>query len=459
MTSRLLRRSAVATALGLTMLTAGPMRAAPTVYPTGTTIYDPDETWNGFTVLSPLGVRAVIVIDMNGRVVKRWDGFDLVSGGPARVLPGGIVIAPKGDAMPQHLEATVLMAEDFAGEELWGFDRAEQFERDGKLAWSGRQHHDWQLSTFPGGTYSPQFTPGLAGAMRLLLTHSAHSDPAIADVTLDDDKLIELDPQGRVTWQWRVGDHIDDFGFTPAARVAIRRNGKRAGYDWFHMNSAAYLGPNKWFEAGDKRFDPGNVLISSRSASLIAIVARDGKIVWQLGPDSTTSPAATAIGQVIGQHDVTMIPPGLPGAGHLLLFDNGGASGYGDPSPISPTGDSIYQRAGSRVLEIDPVSMKLAWSYSAPNFYSFNISSAQRLPNGDTLIAEGTTGRVFEVTGDKRIVWEYVAAPGDGPRASNAIYRAYRIPYSWLPQVPKPHETPVAKPNLSSFHVPVAPGG
>jgi hypothetical protein len=38
------------------------------------------------------------------------------------------------------------------------------------------------------------------------------------------------------------------------------------------MNSAAYVGPNKWFEAGDKRFDPRNVIVSSRQASVIAIV-------------------------------------------------------------------------------------------------------------------------------------------------------------------------------------------
>jgi hypothetical protein len=358
--------------------------------------------------------------------------------------------------MPQHLEASALVAQDFEGRELWRFDRAEPNERGDRPASGARQHHDWQLSTFPGGAYSPQSAPGLAGATWLVLTHSAHDDPAIAQVTLDDDRLIELDPQGRATWQWRAGDHIDDFQFTPAARAAIRRNGKRGGFDWLHLNSAAYVGPNRWFDAGDPRFDPRNVIVSSRSASLIAIVARSGKLVWRLGPDSSASPATKAIGQIIGQHDVTMIPQGLPGAGDLLLFDNGGASGYGDPSPISPDGDSIYQRAGSRVLEIDPVSMKLIWSYSAPTFYSFNISSAQRLPNGNTLIAEGTTGRVFEVTADKRIVWEYVAPPGEGPRASNAVYRAYRIPYSWLPQVPAPRETPVARPDPARFHVPGA---
>ena len=49
--------------------------AAQSVYPTGTTIYDPSRAWNGYTVLSPLNTQAVIVIDMNGNVVKQWEGF------------------------------------------------------------------------------------------------------------------------------------------------------------------------------------------------------------------------------------------------------------------------------------------------------------------------------------------------------------------------------------------------
>src|SRR6185369_4424230 len=52
-------------------------------------------------------------------------------------------------------------------------------------------------------------------------------------------------------------------------------------FDWLHINSATYVGPNKWFDAGDKRFAPENVIICSRQASFIAIIARDGKVVWR----------------------------------------------------------------------------------------------------------------------------------------------------------------------------------
>ena len=434
------------------------LRGAPTVFPTGTTIYDPTKAWSGFTVLSTLDTPAVLVIDMNGRTVKRWDGFNVSAGGPARILPGGVLIAPTG-AFPGHQEATALVAAGFDGRELWRFDRAEEIAIDGQRQWSARQHHDWQPADFPAGYYSPSFTPAASGGKTLLLTHTSHPDPAVANVLLEDDRLLEIDAAGQVAWQWRAADHIDELGFDAPARAAIGRLGTRDGYDWLHVNSARYLGPNKWHEAGDRRFHPDNVIVSSRSASVVAIVARDGSVVWRLGPDSRTSAELRALGQVIGQHDAHLIPPGLPGAGNLLLFDNGGASGMGDPSPISPMGNAIYQRAGSRVLEIDPVSLALIWSYTAPSFFSTNISGAQRLANGNTLITEGAPGRVFEVTAEKAIVWEFVNPPGEGGRRTNAIYRAYRLPYGWIPQLMAPREVAVTPPAPGTFHVPGTPEG
>ena len=71
------------TAVALAVLSAV-MQAGPSVFPTGTTIYEPARAWNGFTVLSPLQGQAVVVIDMNGKVVKQWDGFNNSAGGPAR---------------------------------------------------------------------------------------------------------------------------------------------------------------------------------------------------------------------------------------------------------------------------------------------------------------------------------------------------------------------------------------
>src|SRR5205823_6114469 len=105
------------------------------------------------------------------------------------------------------------------------------------------------------------------------------------------------------------------------------------------------------------------------------------------------------------------IPKGLPGEGHVLVFNNGGRRPGGDHSsvdelvlPVDEQGR--YARKERAVFGPDqPV-----WSYTAPkksDFYSFFISGAQRLPNGNTLICSGAVGTFFEVTPGKDIVWKY----------------------------------------------------
>ena len=159
-----------------------------------------------------------------------------------------------------------------------------------------------------------------------------------------------------------------------------------------------------------------------------------------------------------------MIPRGLPGEGNILVFDNGGWAGYGPPNPGAPTGYRNARRDYSRVLEFDPVTLEVVWQYTAAEagfapiveaykFYSGYISSAQRLPNGNTLITEGTDGRLFEVTPEYEIVWEYISPYFGKKRNHNSVYRAYRVPYEWIPQVEEPDEIPVLRLDNSKFRV------
>ena len=112
------------------------------------------------------------------------------------------------------------------------------------------------------------------------------------------------------------------------------------------------------------------------------------------------------------------------------------------------------------MLEFDPVTFEKVWEYSIPGtekfqFFSHYVSSAQRLPNGNTMVTEGADGRIFELTPDNEIVWEYVS-PFFGTRQpiSRRIFRAYRIPYDWIPQLEQPTETAVIPPDLREFRVP-----
>ena len=305
---------------------------------------------------------------MNGHVVKQWQNLSGAAGGPARILPGGYVIAGTGNGLP-HQEAPALVQRDWDGKEVWRFDHAEQIPgRDGALVWSARQHHDWQRPGYAAGYYAPGAQPPITNTPTLVLTHSNVVKPQIGDRRLEDDRLIEVSWDGKILWDWRASDHADEFGFSADARSVIRQglgfNRARDSDDWLHINAAAYVGPNHWFDEGDARFAPDNVIISSREASFIAIVGRSGKIVWRMGPDYRESDALRKLGQIIGQHNPHIIPKGLTGAGNLLVFDNGGTSGYGFANPAAPDGRDSLRRGSSRVVEVNPVTFEKVWEYA-----------------------------------------------------------------------------------------------
>jgi hypothetical protein len=440
-----------------------PLSGAPSVYPTGTTIYHPDRTWSGYTVFITPESEGVILIDMNGRVVKQWTGLSGAAGGPARILPGGYVIAGTGGGEP-HQESAALVQVDWNGTEVWRFDRSEQIQTpDGRTVWSARQHHDWQRPGFAAGYYAPGAQPAVSNSPTLILTHTNVSRPQVSDRRLEDDRLVEVSWDGKVLWEWRASDHVDELGFSSEARAVIRQaigfNRARDSYDWLHVNAASYVGPNRWYEQGDIRFSPDNVLISSRESNFMAIVGRTGKIVWRMGPDYRESDALRQLGQIIGQHNPHIVPVGLPGAGNLLVFDNGGAAGYGFPGPAAPDGRDSVRRGSSRVVEINPVTFAKVWEYSIAGaesyrFFSHYVSGAQRLANGNTMITEGADGRIFEVTTDGEIVWEYVSPYFTRNGRTNRVYRAYRVPYDWIPQLEKPSEREVIPPDVRAFRIP-----
>ena len=259
----------------------------------------------------------------------------------------------------------------------------------------------------------------------------------MSDKTLLDDVIYEVTGAGKLSgFVWRPLDHIDEMGFDAAARRHIRDNPNfdkaRGNGNWLHINSVSWLGPNRWHDAGDARFAPDNLIVSAREASFIAIIGRkSGAIVWRVGPDFGEGQTGRALGPIIGPHHAHMIPKGLPGAGNILVFDNGGAAGYGGAG-----GGYKHTRMYSRALEFDPVSYRAVWQYGSSTgddqLFSAWVGSAQRLPNGNTLVNEGLSKTVLEVTPGKKVVWRFVS-PYATVNNLDLIYRAYRVPPEWLP--------------------------
>lgn len=449
----------------------------PTVYPTGVLRYDPKKAWSGYTIM-PLHNLGSLLIDMNGREIRLWKHFE---GFPTKLFPGGNILASSGVRNPKYglQDQRDLVQIDFDGNIKWKWNKAEYISDPGEEPqWMARQHHDFQREGNPVGYYVPGMEPKLDGGNTLILAHKEVHCPYISEKPLLDDIVYEVDWDGDILWEWKCSDHVQEMGFSQEALNAMCRNPNFRGGslieeapsvgDWMHINSMSVLGPNKWYDQGDERFHPDNIIMDGRETNIIFIVdKKTGKIVWQVGPDYHATPELRKLGWIIGQHHAHMIPKGLPGEGNILVFDNGGWAGYGAPNPGALDGTKTALRDYSRVIEFNPLTLEIVWQCTpkelgflipldACRFYSPFISSAQRLPNGNTLITEGSDGRLLEVTKEHEIVWEYVCPYFSDDDNMNYIYRAYRVPYEWVPQLPRPEEKEIAALDKTTFRVPGA---
>ena len=436
------------------------------VYPTGTTIYNKEEAWNGYTVFHAFD--GAVVIDMNGNVVHMWKGLN---GSPSRLVPGGSMIGT--------INQPVIAArfEEDAEIEIPDLSKEEMLEVDwnGNILWRKRvpQHHDYQIEGNPVGYPVPgmkENSPRNHGM--LVLANSVNKTEKASNTVFLDDSIIEYDRNGEEVWRWNALDHIDEFGLTEDALAAIYK----IGGDWCHVNSVSYVGENHFYDEGDERFHPENLIISIRELSIIAIIdKKTGKLVWRRSPveaekdfkawhETHKGVDAENPGVIIGQHHAHIIPKGLPGEGNLLVYDNGGFSGYCKLDVLCPERKSNLKRHYSRVLEINPITWKIVWEYrydpidiTASGLFSPLLGSVQRLENGNTLLTEGCFGRIMEVTKEHKVVWEYIndlPAPFKIMGTRNLIYRAYRVPYNYIPFLEHPEEVTIPEIDCFKYRVP-----
>ncbi len=328
--------------------------ASPSVFPTGVTRYDPSKAYNDFVLFTGAD-KVTRLIDLDGNVVREWNyaGFPsyfidpaLAGGQRGHILVTLSTVDSKGvGAVPgrNNLDISKTIGEvDWDGKTVW------QWGGDKAPGGAAQQHHDWRR--LPNGN-------------TLILANLLHPVTGFAQPQVLDDVVYEINPKGETVWKWVASDHLEEFGFTPGQLKLVRA---APTADYLHVNNLSVVGPNRWFDAGDKRFDPENLVFDSRNANFIAIIdKRTGKVVWTLGPNFPSSgefasrgkkPTPRPVDQISGQHDAHIIPAGLPGAGNLLVFDNQGEAGYPRAS-LNVTG-------GSRILEIDPVKKEIVWEYT-----------------------------------------------------------------------------------------------
>jgi arylsulfotransferase ASST len=341
---------------------------------TGLIACDPVLAQPGYTLFAPMyGDGTVYLLAMDGRVAHTWvmphrPGLYGYLLDNGHLFYGGKIMEDleRFEAWPRFKAGAALEA-DWSGRVLWEVQH--------------KDHHHDARKLKNGNVLLLCLRPlsaEIAGRVRGGLPGSE------ADGVIYADYLVEMTTSGEVAWEWRSWKHLEPEAFP------ITRQDHRA--EWTHGNTVA--------ETAE-----GHILVSLRNISTVVMIDRaTGKIIWQLGPPPLAQ-----------QHDPRPLPNG-----NILIFDNG-------------THRVDHPATFSRVIEVDPRTNAIVWEYveqSLFEFFSPYISGAQRLANGNTLICEGCHGRIFEVTRERQVVWEYVSPYffQEAGRAglNNWVFRAFR---------------------------------
>ncbi len=261
--------------------------------------------------------------------------------------------------------------------------------------------------------------------------------------------IIEVKQTGQTTgsivWEWHVWDHlVQDFDATKEnygdveehpELIDINYGGELVKSDWLHANSIDY----------HEGFD--QILVSIRNFNEIWVIdhstttqqaaehtggnsGKGGDLLYRWGNPAAYKRGTSLDQKLFSQHDASWIPDGCPGAGNILVFNNGVERPSGTYSsvdelvpPVDETGNYFLPQGST----YGPNTLHWTYVGTPPSsFYSQGISGAERLKNGDTLICNGVEGRFFEVTPDGTIVWQYLN-PYPGP-LMNQVFKIVYIP-------------------------------
>jgi hypothetical protein len=438
---------------------------------TGLQYLDATRAYPGYTLFAAGGTTWLI--DLQGRVVRTWP-----TGTNPRLLENGRLL----DAASNSAGANGLREYDWDGNVVW-----EYFETRAGY----RAQGDFVRATDPKLNAPVTFylaSRSLTAAQCL----AAGCDPANGPYDgAETDVVVEIDANGRVLWEWSFFDHsVQDVDATKAnhvgsgkkisdfpGRLNLNLAGRPVRSSWPHCNALDYNPTLDQIVVNSELgefyvVDRGATFVANDSAASLAKAASSaGDFLYRFGDPARygagSAPsvkvnwedATNGNKQIGASNNIQWIKPGLPGAGHFLIFNNNqylfqrtaqsyvfeinphlNAAGADTGTYVAPpaAGYTTWSFDKDTHKSDQQLSKQVIWKYSSVGnlvLFSHYGSSAQRLPNGNTLICATTRGYLAEVTTTGEVVWEFVnpvtatgvvPAIGDCLPMTNAVPRALR---------------------------------
>ena len=369
------------------------------------TIYS--QAFPGYTLYTSTSTRTNL-LDINNNVVKFWTHTR--SGGYSVYLqPDGTLWRPalsSGSGLNGGAAAGVVQKYSWSGSLLWEYTYSSS---------TYRTHHD--IAPLPNGNVLliAWEVKTSAQAVAAGLNHSASIWP---------DHIIEVQPSGTtggtIVWQWHAWDHlIQDYDPTKANYGVVANHpelldinvGSSASGDWMHVNGISYNADLDQIVFSSHNLDELYVIDHSTTTAEAAghtggNRGKGGDFLYRWGRPSNYRAPGSQVFDVV--HCSVWIPDSLPGGGNIMAFNNKETAGQSVVVELVPPSDSLGNYSlipGTAYLPASPV-----WSYTASAFFSTHLGGCQRLPNGNTIIAESTDRKLWEVNSAGSVVWSY--SPG-----------------------------------------------
>lgn len=379
----------------------------------------------GMNVFQPNNTNTAYAVDLNGNIVHSWPGTAAPALAAYMAANGDLVRTrfvnnwPTGGGVGGGLERV-----GWDGQVLWSFQYSTT---------TDHTHHD--IALMPNGNVLMIAWRAAGGAAAV----AAGRNPATVGTECWAETIIEVQPDGNgganVVWEWSVMDHLvqnfdsnlPNFG-APSdfpERIDVNFGTIRSSGDWMHCNGIDY----------NEELD--QIVISARSFNEIWIIdhgtttaqaagstgglrGKGGDLLYRWGNPLAYGRGTAADQTLFGQHDSHWIAEGKPGAGNLLVFNNGPNRPGGDYSsadeivaPLNASG--TYDLLANTAF--GPASAVSSSFHPNPmSFYSPTTSGCDRLANGNTMMVEGDSGFFIEIDPAGQLVWSWQNNLGNSAR-------------------------------------------
>lgn len=374
---------------------------------------------DGYVLFPPLASKTTYLLDKCGKQIRSWTS-NYTAGACAYLMDDGSLLRAGNSGnlvFSTSALGGVIERYDWNGTLTWSYNLSDSFQC---------QHHD--IAIMPNGhllviawDYKTRAEAIAMGRETSRLANALWSE-----------KIVELEPTGtnsaNIVWEWKLWDHLIQNVSTSKPNYDSIRNhpervninytgGSFSNADWIHLNGIDYNADLDQIVVSSYYLDEIWIIDHSTTTAEAAgsTGGRQGKggdLLYRWGNPQSYILGTVSDQKMFGPHSPRWIEKGKRDAGGILFFNNGVGRFDGSYSTVEilfPPVNAQGEYSWTPRSIYSPASAQLVYKAANPtDFYSPNVSNAQRLSGGNTIICEGAKGRMFEVDSAGNTLWNYI---------------------------------------------------